>query len=62
MAFIVGPSNNPTLDLAWKNLRATDRKAATPKAEPDRKAIAREALATAEKKAASKAPAKRPKK
>lgn len=62
MAFVVGPSNNPTLNLAWKNLRATDRKAAAPKAEPDRKAIAREALLAAEKKAASKAPAKRPKK
>ena len=56
MAFVVGPSNNPTLDLAWKNLRATDRKAAAPKSEPDRKAMARKALAAAEKKAAAKKP------
>ena len=54
MAFIVGPSNNATLNLAWKNLRATDRKAAAPKAEPDRKAVARKALLAAEKKAAAK--------
>lgn len=56
--FVVPPGRNATLDMAWKGLRAADRKESAPVTA--KQAAARAALAKAEKAAAKHAPKKRP--
>ena len=56
MAFIVGPSKNPTTALALAGLRAADKKKPEPQAEPT---PARAALAKAEAKATKHVPKKK---